>query len=44
MTLENARQALLGMKAALAQDPAMLDEIEAFILELRTGIASGELT
>ena len=44
MTLEKARQALLEMKAASAQDPAMLDEIEAFILELGTGIASGELT
>lgn len=44
MTLEKARQALLEMKAASAQDPAMLDEIEAFILELGAGIASGGLT
>jgi exodeoxyribonuclease-1 len=44
MTLEKARQALLEMEAASAQDPAMLDEIEAFLLELGTGIASWELT
>jgi exodeoxyribonuclease-1 len=44
MTVEKARQALLEMKAASAQDPAMLDEIEAFILELGAGIASGGLT
>lgn len=38
MTLGKARQALLEMKAASAQDPAMLDEIEAFI---RAAVPSG---
>jgi exodeoxyribonuclease-1 len=44
MTLGKARQALLEMKAASAQEPAMLDEIEAFIVDLGTGIATWELT
>lgn len=38
MTLGKARQALLEMKAASAQDPAMLEEIEAFI---RVAVPSG---
>lgn len=38
MTLGKARQALLEMKAASAQDPAMLEEIEAFI---RAAVPSG---
>ena len=38
MTLGKARQALLEMKAASGQDPAMLDEIEAFI---RAAVPSG---
>jgi len=44
MTLEKASQALLEMQAAPVQDLSMIEEIEAFILELGTGIASGELT
>jgi exodeoxyribonuclease-1 len=41
-TLDKARQALSGMRAAAGHDPSMLDEIEAFMVGLEANVANGE--
>ena len=42
MTIQKAREAIVQMQAAEAQDPSVLKETEAFIAGLEASAARGE--